>query len=314
MNKALKLSSVAAALIVSGMLVGCGSSSSGGKNNSTTGVTTKDINVVVVNGYVMGAKVAETSHANAAIFSNNSAGKYTVSVPKTVDEMKAQFGSIKGCVDANADGKCGDGDIVAPGLYSLVGGKVLNPFTTFIAKGDVSEQDIKNAFKLGSSVDLGADYLANKPYNASVIKTAVLLGRTLASNATISPRAVTLPTKDSGGKGETVELPNIAPADYQAIFNKFKSATSGLDSNATTDDALQAIADSNGTSAETKAIAKAIKDIANASVEANGSKAIETNAGFISALPANQKIGNPPATNVDIKPVGSVELPVKPKF
>lgn len=293
MNKTFRMSSVAAALVLSGVLVGCGSSSSsssggGGTDPNSTdsnATTTKSISLVALDGYISGATISEAKGASATI-ANNSAGMYTATVSKELNETAAQFKSTGGCIDVNGDGSCGTGDLTAPALTGLVGGKVLNPFTTLIADGNATSDQIKSAFKIGADTDLTGNYLSGTTYDASTVKAAVYLGRVMVTNASQSANQ---------------------------LFASIQTATAGLDANATTDKALQTIADNNATSDVLEAIAEAIIAVPNASVEANGSKAIEANTAFIGKLPTDQKVGyTPPTTDsnsTDIVNDSDVHLP-----
>lgn len=170
MNKMFKLSSVVAALVVSGMLVGCGSSSNDGGENPNPGpnpdpkpvVETVEKTVTVIDSAVKNATVSVKGSKIAGVPSGAN-GKATVKYEKSITEP----------VFVSIGGKTASG-LQAPNMQSK--GDVINPYTTMTVAG----KDVAASLGLtdAQKAHISGDYSAVQ--DTDFAKATVALSRLLA--------------------------------------------------------------------------------------------------------------------------------------
>lgn len=240
MNKAFKLSSIVAALLVSGMLVGCGNSSSGSNTpNPDPGPTpnpdpeTKTAKVLVVDGVVVGATVT-VQGSDKTNPKTNGNGETDVTYEK----------SIQNVVIMSKGGT--SNDLPAPDMKAALaeGTTVVNPFTSLKQDGkDVA--DILGKFKVTGVTAEQATGNYTSVENASFAKATVTLGRMLycaqqpASAVDNATTAVTgdLETAAQGATDTAAVLTSLkANAKYGVAAEQIASVA---DENASTVDKLE---------------------------------------------------------------------------
>lgn len=246
MNKAFKLSSIVAALLLSGMLVGCGNSSSGSNTpNPDPGPTpnpdpdpdpkpeTKTAKVLVVDGVVVGATVT-VKGSDKTNPPTDGKGETNVTYEK----------SIQNVVIMSTGGK--SNDLPAPDMKAALaeGTTVVNPFTTLKQDGkDVA--DILGKFKVTGVTAEQATGNYTSVENASFAKATVTLGRMLycaqqpASAVDNATTAVTgdLETAAQGATDTAAVLTSLkANAKYGVAAEQIASVA---DENASTVDKLE---------------------------------------------------------------------------
>lgn len=213
MNKMFKLSGVAAALILSGVLVGCGSSSSDSGTTPTPTPPTptptqKQATVTVVDGLVVGANVT----AGVNTVESNAQGvaadvNYTGTTPT--------FSSTGGTTAAG---------LKAPNMKSAIladGTAIINPYTTLKAEGGNVTQLLSDLKLEISESDALANYTETN--NSDFAKATVAYARVLycanAANANDnSTKAAAAFSGDSGVSGSTTTevLQSVASGDNKA--------------------------------------------------------------------------------------------------
>ena len=279
MNKTFKLSAVAASLLLSGVLVGCGSSSNavaggdGGDDNATDdNVTVRTI--TVVDGYVGDANVSLLATGASATAVEGELGKYTIDANSTALLM-----STGGTIDINANGAIDDGEPNAPVMYSVAGSDVINPFTTFMTLTGKTEAEIIAIFKLAEDTDLTADFTEAVKEQPALGKAAVALGRSLLVLGDEAIMAGLLPElpSDSGTDNDTDnDSDDDTPVneDAAAALGTFETAAAGA-------------SDTNGVLLATgNAADAAIAGVSDDDIIANGMPAIETDQDVVAATNA----------------------------
>jgi len=146
MKKKIALSVIAISL--TGMLVGCGSSSSSDDSATTSNTSNLPASTVkVVDGYVIGANVCD---ANNVCATTDGSGAATASY-----DLNTTLTSTAGYIDVNNNQQIDDSDIQLPDTFTLktpAGATVITPITDLIANGadktklaqilGVSEEDL----------------------------------------------------------------------------------------------------------------------------------------------------------------------------
>lgn len=170
MNKMFKISSVAAALVVSGMLVGCGSSTNDSSTTPTPTPTTEanvTAEVTVLDGLVEGAtvKVVGNTLVIATHPQTGANGKTTVIYQK----------SLANPTFVSTGGKTASG-LPAPSMKSTKGGKVISPYTSLKADG---KTDAEIATFAGISAEKALSATYNTEENPAFAKATVKLARAM---------------------------------------------------------------------------------------------------------------------------------------
>ena len=287
MNKTFKLSAVAASLLLSGVLVGCGSSSSSSAGDGVTPpddtVTTRTI--TVVDGYVGGANVSLLATGVSAVAVDGDLGKYTIDA-----STSALLMSVGGTIDINGNGIIDAGEPKAPIMYSVAGSDVINPFTTFMALTGKSEAEIIAIFKLDEDTDLKADFTEAVKEQPALGKAAVALGRSLLALGDEVIMAALLPSLpgDTGSDNDTSNDTD-GDSDGDAPVNEGDAPVNEevADVLKAFEDASEGENDTNGVLRATgKPVDAAIAGVSDDDITLYGMPAIENNAAVVEATNA----------------------------
>jgi len=253
MNKTFKLSAVAASLLLGGVLVGCGSSSSSPKDLVDSGENaTKQ--VTVVDDYVIGATVFGTG-SNDQPSGNilgtdtdndtdlddvdvdvNGDGDYNGNLPRALDELDlfaaTEIGngiyefntvetgimlSVGGTVDVNGNGEADEGEPLALNMAATADKDFINPFTTLEVFTDADIEAL-----LGIT-DTNINTVSDD--NATLRRAVAFANGLLAEaqfNAHLYAEITDDSTIDDGGN-----LPRVAVADYQKVLDNYLADIEG---------------------------------------------------------------------------------------
>lgn len=233
MSKTLKISAIAASLLVSGILVGCGSSNDGSSSNpapQTTKVfTVTDDYVLNANVYsvVDSAKSRSLTSTRANNSSANGTGNDTKPEPTPVEKPDAtaqstgkgayKFSALKagsivksvgGVVDVNNNGKVDSGEPTALNMASKASNSFVNPFTTFevytnaniaelfgIPKADIDTTT--DDVKVRQAVALANAMIAEAQFNPSKYGSTPVIPSKPDSNSTSSDSVLPFSAQDA---------------------------------------------------------------------------------------------------------------------
>lgn len=242
MSKTLKISAIAASLLVSGILVGCGSSNDGGTTDPGTNpgtatpksITVTDDYVLSGNVYTVNDSVSRVDAANATLPVQGSPvegvttkevgqGVYQISNVKPSDTIVSK----QGIVDLNNNGKVDAGEPYA--LNMVASGKYLyvNPFTTIEL---LTNADVKELFGI-QKVDFDTSGKADsRAANDELlnIRKAVAYANAILFEAQYNSHKYGTSDKDQNTdqNGSSSYLPQSYKSTIQIIVDKVKQTMS----------------------------------------------------------------------------------------